>query len=90
MECAAEAEAAKARVPLGRAGQAQDIANGVLFLASDASQLHDGSGAGNRRRYDGWRETSLALRLVCATQIFCLRTKWRCDTMHEAERGEAS
>jgi NAD(P)-dependent dehydrogenase (short-subunit alcohol dehydrogenase family) len=30
-------EVAKAGVPLGGAGQAQDIANGVLFLASDAS-----------------------------------------------------
>jgi Enoyl-(Acyl carrier protein) reductase/Enolase C-terminal domain-like/Mandelate racemase / muconate lactonizing enzyme, N-terminal domain len=30
-------EVAKAGVPLGRAGQAQDIANGFLFLASDAS-----------------------------------------------------
>jgi NAD(P)-dependent dehydrogenase (short-subunit alcohol dehydrogenase family) len=30
-------EVAKAGVPLGKAGQAQDIANGVLFLASDAS-----------------------------------------------------
>jgi NAD(P)-dependent dehydrogenase (short-subunit alcohol dehydrogenase family) len=27
----------KTGVPLGRAGQAQDIANGVLFLAPDAS-----------------------------------------------------
>jgi NAD(P)-dependent dehydrogenase (short-subunit alcohol dehydrogenase family) len=30
-------EVAGAGVQLGRAGQAQDIANGVLFLASDAS-----------------------------------------------------
>jgi len=30
-------EIAKAGVPPGKAGQAQDIANGVLFLASDAS-----------------------------------------------------
>jgi hypothetical protein len=64
IECAAEAETAKAGVPLGRAGRAQDIANGVLFIASDAFQLHDDGGAGDRRRYDGWRETSLELKLT--------------------------
>jgi NAD(P)-dependent dehydrogenase (short-subunit alcohol dehydrogenase family) len=54
-------EVAKTGVPFERAGQAQDIANGVLFLASRRVQLHDRRGAGNRRGHDWRRETSMEL-----------------------------
>ena len=36
-------EVARAGVPLGKAGQAQDIANGALFLAWDASSYMTGA-----------------------------------------------
>jgi NAD(P)-dependent dehydrogenase (short-subunit alcohol dehydrogenase family) len=36
-------EVAKAGVPLGRAGRGRDIANGVLFLASHASNYMTGA-----------------------------------------------
>jgi hypothetical protein len=54
-------EVAKTGVPFGRAGQAQDAANGVLFLASDGSRLHDGRGIGDRRWHDGRRASSMEL-----------------------------
>jgi NAD(P)-dependent dehydrogenase (short-subunit alcohol dehydrogenase family) len=56
-------EVAKAGVPIGRAGQAQDIANGVLFLASGASSYMTGAELviDGGMTYDGRRTTSLEL-----------------------------
>jgi NAD(P)-dependent dehydrogenase (short-subunit alcohol dehydrogenase family) len=64
-------EVARTGVPLGRAGQAQDIANGVLFLASEASSymtatelVIDGSMSAARRRDLAMAETVLISRTV--------------------------
>jgi NAD(P)-dependent dehydrogenase (short-subunit alcohol dehydrogenase family) len=54
-------EIARTGVPLGKAGQAQDIANGVLLPRLRRVQLHDRRGARDRRRHDGRRATSLEL-----------------------------
>jgi hypothetical protein len=53
-------EVARAGVPLGRAGQAQDIANGVLFLRR--VELYDGRGTRDRRGHDRRRASPLELR----------------------------
>jgi NAD(P)-dependent dehydrogenase (short-subunit alcohol dehydrogenase family) len=49
-------EVAKAGVRLGRAGQAEDIGDGVLFLASDASNYMMGAELCDRRRDDRRRK----------------------------------
>ena len=53
-------EVAKTRVPFGRAEQAQEIANEVLLLASDASSYMTGAELVSTG-HDGRRETSMEL-----------------------------
>ena len=55
----------KAGVPGGRAGQAQDVANGVLFLASDTSSYMTGAELVIDRGNDGRCETLLKLSQTC-------------------------
>ena len=41
------------RIPLGRYGEPDEVAYGVLYLASDEAVVRDGQRAGDRRRLDG-------------------------------------
>ena len=53
------------RVPLGRAGKPEEIAYGVLYLASDESSVDHRLRAGDRRRQDGPVAAPSPLLRVC-------------------------
>ena len=59
-------EVARVGVPLGRVGQVQDIANGLLFLASDASNCMNGATLVIDDGMTGRRETAEELRLAAS------------------------
>jgi len=66
-------EVAKAGVPLGRAGQAQDIAKRSAVPRLGRVRLHDGCGAGDRRWHDGRRATSMELKVRISLSFSSIR-----------------